>query len=90
MQPQELFALVFVAGMFAGVFVIVMAMRQRSQQLEMLHRERMAMIERGQNPVHASSDGATWRGGGSAPASRREPLRHACTVDRSDRQDANP
>jgi len=70
MQPEELLALVFVSGMFAGLLVIVMAMRQRSQQLEMLHRERMAMIERGQNPVHASSDAPSWRRGGSAPASR--------------------
>jgi hypothetical protein len=49
----ELFASVFVFGMMAGVFVIFMAMRQRSQQLEMQHRERMAMIERGQVPVDA-------------------------------------
>ena len=33
MDPQELFTLIFVAGMFAGVLVILMAMRQRSQQL---------------------------------------------------------
>ena len=51
MQSEELFAGVFVLGMLAGVFVIVMAMRQRSQQLEMRHRERMAMIERGQVPI---------------------------------------
>ena len=47
MQPEELFSMVFVMGMFAGVFVIFMAMRQRSQLLEMQHREKMAMIERG-------------------------------------------
>lgn len=47
MEPEQLFALVFVMGMFAGVVVILMAMRQRSYQLEMQHRERMAMIERG-------------------------------------------
>ena len=53
METGELFAMVFVFGMLAGVFVILMAMRQRSQQLEMQHRERMAMIERGQVPFDA-------------------------------------
>lgn len=50
MSP-ELFAAVFVLGMFSGVFIIFMGLKQRSQQLEMLHRERMAMIERGQIPL---------------------------------------
>lgn len=70
MDAQELFALVFVVGMFAGVIVILMAMRQRSHQLEMLHRERMAMIERGQNPLQAESDAPASRRGGSVAASR--------------------
>ena len=51
MQPEELFSLVFILGMFAGVFIIFLGLRQRSQQLEMHHRERMAMIERGQIPL---------------------------------------
>jgi hypothetical protein len=51
MQGEDLFAFVFMVGMVAGVIVIVMAMRQRSLQLEMQHRERMAMIERGQVPT---------------------------------------
>ena len=50
MSP-ELFAAVFVLGMFSGVFIIYLGLRQRSQQLEMVHRERMAMIERGQIPL---------------------------------------
>ena len=50
MGPDELIATVFVMGMFAGVFVIFLAMRQRSELLQMHHRERMAMIERGQIP----------------------------------------
>ncbi len=56
MQPEELFATVFVTGMFLGVFIIFLGLRQRSLQLEMRHRERMAMIERGQIPLsdHAS------------------------------------
>ena len=53
MGPEELLATVFVFGMFAGVFVIFLAMRQRSELLQMHHRERMAMIERGQIPVSA-------------------------------------
>ena len=51
MQPEELFATVFVTGMFLGVFIIFLGLRQRSLQLEMRHRERMAMIERGQIPL---------------------------------------
>lgn len=55
MDPEELIAIVFVMGMFAGVFVIFLAMRQRSELLQMHHRERMAMIERGQIPSVDSS-----------------------------------
>ena len=51
MQTEELFSLVFIVGMFAGVFIVFMGLRQRGQQLEMHHRERMAMIERGQIPL---------------------------------------
>jgi hypothetical protein len=52
MDPEQLLvALVFVIGMFSGVFVIFLAMRQRAHALEMQHRERMAMIERGQVPL---------------------------------------
>ena len=52
MQPEELFALVFIIAMFMGVFIIYMGLRQRSEQLQMRHRERMAMIEKGQIPLH--------------------------------------
>ena len=52
MEPEMLLlALVFTVGMFCGVFVIFLAMRQRSEVLERQHRERMAMIERGQIPL---------------------------------------
>ena len=54
MSP-ELFAAVFSLGMFLGVFIIYLGLRQRSQQLEMHHRERMAMIERGQIPLDQPS-----------------------------------
>jgi hypothetical protein len=71
MQPKELFATVFVIGMFSGVFIVYMGLRQRSQQMEMRHRERMAMIERGQIPLSESSGGVPHLRrieSGSAPA----------------------
>lgn len=52
MEPEVLLiALVFTVALFCGVFVIFLAMRQRSELLERQHRERMAMIERGQIPL---------------------------------------
>jgi hypothetical protein len=52
MEPEVLLiALIFVVGMFAGVFLIFLAMRGRSEALERLHRERLAMIERGHIPL---------------------------------------
>ncbi len=41
----------FVVAMLSGVYVIYLAMRQRSESLERQHRERMALIERGQIPL---------------------------------------
>ena len=70
MQSEELFAIVFVLGMFAGVFIIFLGLRQRSQQLEMHHRERMAMIERGQIPL------ADPRGPARPPGRQRRRRRH--------------
>lgn len=72
MEPEELFAAVFVLGMFSGVFIIFLGLRQRSQQLEMRHRERMAMIERGQIPLDEPAGPARPRRGtaGAAPSSR--------------------
>ena len=61
MQPEELFAMVFVIAMFLGVFIIFLGLRQRSQQLEMRHRERMAMIERGQIPLSEPTGGPVAR-----------------------------
>lgn len=52
MEPEVLLlGMLFTAGMFCGVFVIFLAMRQRSELLERQHRERMALIERGQIPL---------------------------------------
>lgn len=70
MEFQELFAMVFIIGMFAGVFIIFLGLRQRSLQLEMHHRERMAMIEKGQIPL-ADPEGAMHvRRGAAGPMSR--------------------
>src|SRR5688572_16083497 len=51
MDGNVLIAIVFVVGMFAGVFLIFLALRGRSEVLERQHRERMAMIERGHIPL---------------------------------------
>jgi len=67
MSP-ELFALIFALVVFAGVFIVFMGLRQRSQQLEMQHRERMAMIERGQIPT---ADPAGFHRPGHRPAGGR-------------------
>jgi hypothetical protein len=51
MAGATLIAICFIFTMFAGVFLIFLAMRQRSEVLERQHRERMAMIERGHIPL---------------------------------------
>ena len=70
MASEELFAAVFVIGMFMGVFIIYMGLRQRSEQLQMLHRERMAMIEKGQIPLHDGPDTYRDRRPGVLPSNR--------------------
>ena len=75
MQPEELFALVFVVGMFTGVFIVFMGLKQRSQQLEMRHRERMAMIERGQIPLEPSGYSSYRSASIPARRARRVPCR---------------
>jgi hypothetical protein len=47
MHTEELFAILFALVVLSGVAIVIMGLRQRSQQLELQHRERMAMIERG-------------------------------------------
>jgi hypothetical protein len=64
MEGATLLAICFIFSMFAGVFLIFLAMRQRSETLERQHRERMAMIERGHIPLaetyhRASGAGST-------------------------------
>lgn len=63
MEGNVLLGLLFTVGMFCGVFLIFLAMRQRSEVLERQHRERMAMIERGQIPL---PDQAPRRGYGAS------------------------
>lgn len=67
MSP-ELFAFLFVLAMFAGVLIVYMGLRQRGQHLEMLHRERMAMIEKGHIPL---MEPASARHPGAAPGAMR-------------------
>lgn len=45
-----LILVIAVIAIVAGVIIIVMGLRQRSMHLELMHRERMAMIERGMAP----------------------------------------
>ena len=67
MEPEVLlFGMMFTAAMFCGVFLIFLAMRQRSELLERQHRERMAMIERGQIPL---PDQIARRGSGASSRS---------------------
>ena len=54
MSP-ELVALLFVLAMLSGVFIVYMGLRQRGMQLEMEHRERMAMIEKGSIPIEPAA-----------------------------------
>ena len=67
-MDTDLFGLLFIVAMFSGVFVIFLAMRQRSEVLERQHRERMAMIERGQIPLPQHST-TVRRGSGASSRS---------------------
>jgi hypothetical protein len=50
MTPEVTLATVFIALILAGVLTIIFGMRHRAKVLEMVHRERLAMIERGLVP----------------------------------------
>jgi hypothetical protein len=71
MEPEALFAIVFICGIAAGVFVIYLGLRQQSLHNEMRHRERMAMIERGQVPLehYPSGSGRVVTGGAASSRS---------------------
>jgi len=69
MSP-ELIAFLFALAMLSGVFIVYLGLRQRSQQLHMQHRERMAMIEKGQIPLVEPSSMRHF-GGSSGPRPSR-------------------
>jgi hypothetical protein len=63
MAGEWLVFLGLMATMCAGVFIIVTGIRHRAQSLEMAHRERMAMIEKGIVPSPEANPGhAAWMG----------------------------
>jgi hypothetical protein len=78
MPAEELFAAAFALVVLSGVAIVVLGLRQRTQQLEMQHRERMAMIERGLVPFDErrtfgeTADGGVARRRG--PSSRATPM----------------
>ena len=50
MSTEVLFLIGVITAIAAGVTIVMMGINQRTNQLEMRHRERMAMIERGMMP----------------------------------------
>ena len=50
MNPESALALVFSLVIAGGVLIVIAGMRHRTKVLEMMHRERLAMIERGAAP----------------------------------------
>ena len=50
MDPETAVAMTFGLVILAGAAIIVSGMRYRSRAMEMAHRERLAMIERGMSP----------------------------------------
>lgn len=69
MQTEELFAFMFGLIIVSGVAIVIMGLRQRSHQLELQHRERMAMIERGIVPAPEGAHAGGRRLGGGVPRS---------------------
>jgi hypothetical protein len=63
MTSEELFVMVVLVAMASGVLIVVLGLRQRAHQLELAHRERMAMIDRGLVPSPERNPGhAAWAG----------------------------
>src|SRR5919112_1169675 len=50
MRPETAVAMIFSLIVLGGVAVIIAGMRNRARIVEMAHRERLAMIERGLTP----------------------------------------
>ena len=78
MAEQWLVFFGLMATVASGVFIIVRGLKHREQSLEMAHRERMAMIDKGLvpspewNPAHAA-----WSGPPSPFIAGRPDLGHA-------------
>jgi uncharacterized membrane protein YidH (DUF202 family) len=51
MDPESVMALIFSFLIIGGVIIVYSGMRHRTKVLEMAHRERLAMIERGMTPT---------------------------------------
>ena len=51
MQEETVVFWLFTFVIAGGVFVVVSALKYRAKILEMAHRERLAMIERGLKPI---------------------------------------
>ena len=65
MNTEELFAILFALVVLSGVAIVIMGLRQRSHQLELQHRERLAMIERGIVPAPEGLPSGGHRMGGA-------------------------
>lgn len=57
MGSEELFVMVVMTAMASGVLIVVLGLRQRAHQLELGHRERMAMIDKGLVPSPEADPG---------------------------------
>jgi hypothetical protein len=64
------------ATVAAGVFIIVRGLGHRAQTLEMAHRERMAMIEKGMVPSPETNPGHPAWSAGSGPHVKLGPVLH--------------
>ena len=73
MTSEELFVMVLLVAMGSGVLIVVLGLRQRAHQLELAHRERMAMIDKGFVPSPELNPGhAAW----ANPPSRHQRVLH--------------
>ncbi len=64
MDPETAIIIVFAIAVFGGLVVVISGMRHRARLLEMAHKERLAMIERGIMPAPERDPAAfdqTWR-----------------------------
>ena len=75
MSSEEMFVMVVMTLIASGVLIIVLGLRQRAHQLELAHRERMAMIEKGVVPSPETDPGhPAWKS--HHPQQVRGPVLH--------------